>query len=309
MPEVVSAALVKELREKTGAGMMDCKRALAETGGDLEGAVDWLRKKGLSTAAKKAGRLAAEGLVGVATREVAGAVVEVNSETDFVARNDRFQGFVRTVGGLAVAGEGSLEALAASAYPGTGRTVAEELTHLIATIGENLVLRRAQRLAVRAGLVASYVHNTLGPGLGRIGVIVALESEAPSEKLADLGKQLAMHVAAANPLYLDIASVPGPALDRERSVLREQAQASGRPEAIIERMVEGRLRKFYEEVVLLEQVFVVNQEKRITQVVEAAAEAAGAPIRVAGFVRFALGEGIERPRSDFAAEVAAQLKH
>lgn len=309
MAEVVSAALVKELREKTGAGMMDCKRALAETGGDLEGAVDWLRKKGLSTAAKKAGRLAAEGLVGVATREVAGAVVEVNSETDFVARNDRFQGFVRTVGGLAVAGEGSLEALAASAYPGTGRTVAEELTHLIATIGENLVLRRAQRLAVRAGLVASYVHNTLGPGLGRIGVIVALESEAPSEKLADLGKQLAMHVAAANPLYLDIASVPGPALDRERSVLREQAQASGRPEAIIERMVEGRLRKFYEEVVLLEQVFVVDQEKRITQVVEAAAEAAGAPIRVAGFVRFALGEGIERPRSDFAAEVAAQLKH
>ena len=309
MAEVVSAALVKELREKTGAGMMDCKRALAETGGDLEGAVDWLRKKGLSTAAKKAGRLAAEGLVGVATREVAGAVVEVNSETDFVARNDRFQGFVRTVGGLAVAGEGSLEALAASAYPGTGRTVAEELTHLIATIGENLVLRRAQRLAVRAGLVASYVHNTLGPGLGRIGVIVALESEAPSEKLADLGKQLAMHVAAANPLYLDIASVPGSALDRERSVLREQAQASGRPEAIIERMVEGRLRKFYEEVVLLEQVFVVDQEKRIAQVVEAAAEAAGAPIRVAGFVRFALGEGIERPRSDFAAEVAAQLKH
>jgi elongation factor Ts len=309
MAEVVSAALVKELREKTGAGMMDCKRALAETGGDLEGAVDWLRKKGLSTAAKKAGRLAAEGLVGVATREVAGAVVEVNSETDFVARNDRFQAFVRTVGGLAVAGEGSLEALAASAYPGTGRTVAEELTHLIATIGENLVLRRTQRLAVRAGLVASYVHNTLGPGLGRIGVIVALESEAPSEKLADLGKQLAMHVAAANPLYLDIASVPGSALDRERSVLREQAQASGRPEAIIERMVEGRLRKFYEEVVLLEQVFVVDQEKRITQVVEAAAEAAGAPIRVAGFVRFALGEGIERPRSDFAAEVAAQLKH
>jgi elongation factor Ts len=311
MAEVVSAALVKELREKTGAGMMDCKRALAETGGDLEGAVDWLRKKGLSTAAKKAGRLAAEGLVGVATREIAGAVVEVNSETDFVARNDRFQGFVRTVGGLAVAGEGTLEALAAAAYPGTGRTVAEELTHLIATIGENLVLRRAQRLAVRAGLVASYVHNTLGPGLGRIGVIVALESEAPPEKLADLGKQLAMHVAAANPLYLDIASVPASALDRERSVLREQAQASGRPEAIIERMVEGRLRKFYEEVVLLEQVFVVDQESRIAKVVEAAAEAAGAPIRVAGFVRFALGEGIERPRSDFAAEVAAaaQLKH
>lgn len=308
MPEVVSAALVKELREKTGAGMMDCKRALAETGGDLEGAVDWLRKKGLSTAAKKAGRLAAEGLVGVATRALAGAVVEVNSETDFVARNERFQAFVRTVAGLAVAGEGSLEALAGAPYPGTGRTLAEELTHLIATIGENLVLRRAQKLAVGAGLVASYVHNTLGPGLGRIGVILALESQAPAETLADLGKQLAMHVAAASPLYLDIASVPAAALERERAVLREQAAASGRAEAILARMVEGRLRKFYEEVVLLEQIFVVDQERRIAQVVEDAAKAAGAPIRLAGFVRFALGEGIERPRGDFAAEVAAAVQ-
>jgi elongation factor Ts len=308
MAEAVSAALVKELREKTGAGMMDCKRALAETGGDLEGAVDWLRKKGLSTAAKKAGRLAAEGLVGVATRAAAGAVVEVNSETDFVARNERFQAFVRTVAGLAVAGEGTLEALAAAAYPGTGRTVAEELTHLIATIGENLVLRRVRRLAVGAGLLASYVHNALGPGLGRIGVVLALESPAPPEKLADLGKQLAMHVAAAAPLYLDIASVPAAALERERAVLREQAQASGRPEAIIARMVEGRLRKFYEEVVLLEQVFVIDQERRIAQVVGAAAAAAGAPIRLAGFVRFALGEGLERPRGDFAAEVAAAAR-
>lgn len=308
MAEVVSAALVKELREKTGAGMMDCKRALAETGGDLEGAVDWLRKKGLSTAAKKAGRLAAEGLVGVAVRALAGAVVEVNSETDFVARNDRFQGFVRTVAGLAVGGAGTLEALAGAAYPGTGRTVAEELTHLIATIGENLVLRRAQRLQVEAGLIASYVHNTLGPGLGRIGVVVALDSPAPPEHLAELGKQLAMHVAAAGPLYLDIASVPAAALERERAVLREQAAASGRPEAILARMVEGRLRKFYEEVVLLEQIFVVDQERRIAKVVEDAAKAAGAPIRIAGFVRFALGEGIERPRGDFAAEVAAAVQ-
>lgn len=309
MAEVVSAALVKELREKTGAGMMDCKRALAETGGDLEGAVDWLRKKGLSAAAKKAGRLAAEGLVGVATGALAGAVVEVNSETDFVARNEMFQNFVRAVAALALSGAGTLDALEKAAYPGSGRNVAEELTHLIATIGENLVLRRAQRLAVGAGLLASYVHNTLAPGLGRIGVVVALESGAPADRLAELGKQLAMHVAAANPLYLDIPSVPASALERERSVLREQAQASGRPEAIIERMVEGRLRKFYEEVVLLEQLFVVDQERKIAQVVEAAAKAAGAPIRVAGFVRFALGEGIERPRGDFAAEVAAQLKH
>jgi elongation factor Ts len=204
MAEVVTAALVKELREKTGAGMMDCKRALAETGGDLEEAVDWLRKKGLSTAAKKAGRLAAEGLVGVAIRGNAGAAVEVNSETDFVARNESFQNFVRTVSERAVAGDGTVETLKETAYPGTGRSVAEELTHLIATIGENLVLRRAQRLAVREGLVASYLHNMLGPGVGRIGVIVALESNVPSEALADLGKQLAMHVAAANPLYLDI---------------------------------------------------------------------------------------------------------
>ncbi|MGH7036936.1 MAG: translation elongation factor Ts [Stellaceae bacterium] len=305
MAEVVSAALVKELREKTGAGMMDCKRALAETGGDLEDAVDWLRKKGLSTAAKKAGRLAAEGLVGVAVRALAGAVVEVNSETDFVARNDRFQGFVRTLAGLAVGGAGTPEALAAAVYPGAGHTVAEELTHLIATIGENLVLRRAQRLEVGAGLIASYVHNTLGPGLGRIGVVVALDSPAPPEKLVELGKQLAMHVAAAGPLHLDIASVPPAALERERAVLHEQAAASGRPEAVLARMVEGRLRKFYEEVVLLEQIFVVDQERRIAKVVEDAAKTVGAPIRVAGFVRFALGEGIERPRGDFAAEVAA----
>src|SRR5437868_4575262 len=233
----VTAALVKELREKTGAGMMDCKRALGETAGDLEGAVDWLRKKGLAAAAKKAGRVAAEGLVGVATRGPAGAVVEVNSETDFVARNDLFQAFVRTVAGLAVAGNGDVEALRQAEYPGTGRTVEAELTELVARIGENLVLRRAERLAVGRGLVASYVHNALAPGLGRIGVLVALESEAAGDALGALGRQLAMHVAAANPLHLDVASVPAAALERERAVLREQAAGSGKTEEIVERMV------------------------------------------------------------------------
>jgi elongation factor Ts len=304
----VTAALVKELRDKTGAGMMDCKRALGESNGDIEAAVDWLRKKGLSAAAKKAGRVAADGLIGAATRGTAGALVEVNSETDFVARNQAFQSFVRTVSELAVAGDGKLESLTQMPYPSSGRTVEAELTHLIATIGENLVLRRATRLSVTEGGVFSYVHNALGPGIGKIGVIVALQSSAPASRLADLGKQLAMHVAAASPLYLDIASVPPSALERERDVLREQARASGKSEGIIERMVDGRLRKFYEEVVLLEQIFVVDQETRIANVVENAAKAAGSPIRVTGFARFALGEGIERQRTDFAAEVAAQLE-
>jgi len=309
MAEVVTAALVKELREKTGAGMMDCKRALDDTGGDLEAAVDWLRKKGLAAAAKRAGRVAAEGLIGVATRAVAGAVVEVNSETDFVARNATFQEFVRAVAGLALDGNGELESLKAARVQGSGRLVEEELTHLISTIGENLVLRRMRRLSVREGSVVSYVHNSLGPGLGKIGVLAALESAAPADQLAALGRQLAMHVAAASPLYLDIASVPPSALEREREVLREQARASGKPESIVEQMLQGRLRKFYEEVVLLEQIFVVDQKTRIAQVIETAAKAAGAPIRLSAFERFALGEGIERPRTDFAAEVAAQLAH
>jgi len=310
MPEV-TAALVKELREKTGAGMMDCKRALGDSNGDIEAAVDWLRKKGLSAAAKKAGRVAAEGLIGVATRDAAGALVEVNSETDFVARNEAFQSFVRTIADLAVSGHGELDALTRTPYPETGRSVEEELTHLIATIGENLVLRRSVRLSVGQGGVFSYVHNTLGPGLGKIGVLVALESGAPRAAFADLGRQLAMHVAAASPLYLDIPSVPPAALERERGVLREQALASGKSGGIIDRMVEGRLRKFYEEFVLTEQIFVVDQETRIAKVVENAAKAVGAPITITGFARFALGEGIERNRSDFAAEVAAatQTKH
>jgi elongation factor Ts len=309
----VTAALVKELRDKTGAGMMDCKRALGESGGEMEAAVDWLRTKGLAAAAKKAGRVAAEGLVGVATRGPAGAVVEVNSETDFVARNELFQAFVRTVAGLAVGGPdhpqgGDAEVLKAMPYPGTGRTVAEELTELVGRIGENLVLRRAARLAVGSGIVASYMHNSLAPGLGKIGVLVALESEAASDVLAALGRQLAMHVAAANPQYLDIASVPAAALDRERAVLREQAAGSGKSEDIVSRMVEGRLRKFYEEAVLLEQLFVIDGETRVSKIVEAAAKDAGKPIKVTGFVRMQLGEGVEKPTTDLAAEVAATLK-
>jgi elongation factor Ts len=302
----ITASLVKELREKTGAGMMDGKRALGETQGDIEGAVDWLRKKGLAAAAKKAGRIAAEGLVGVATSGTAGAVVEVNSETDFVARNEAFQNFVRQVADLTLA-NGEIEAVKAAAFPGSGRNVAEELTHLVATIGENMNLRRVLRLQVAKGAVVSYVHNALAPGLGKIGALVALASAGDTGKLAALGKQLAMHVAAANPQFLTIADVDKASLDRERDVLREQAKASGKPDAIIDKMVEGRLRKYYEEVVLLEQLFVIDGETRIAKVVEAAAKEAGAPIAIAAFARFALGEGIEKEQADFAAEVAAQL--
>ena len=301
----ITAALVKELREKTGAGMMDCKKALAETAGDLEGAVDWLRKKGLSAAAKKAGRVAAEGLVGVAVEGKAGALVEINAETDFVARNDKFQAFVSTVAKLAL-GVGDDEALKKAAYPGAGRSVADELTQLVATIGENMSVRRSARLSAKQGVTASYVHNALAPGLGKIGVLVALESSGDAEALLALGKQIAMHVAAANPQALDIASVDPASLDREREVLREQARASGKPDAVVEKMVEGRLRKFYEETVLLEQVYVIDGESRVKQVVEAAAKKLGTPIAVTGFVRYQLGEGIQKETGDFAAEVAAQ---
>jgi elongation factor Ts len=287
---------------------MDCKRALGEVAGDLEQAVDWLRKKGLSAAAKKAGRVAAEGLVGVATDGRAGAVVEVNSETDFVARNEAFQRFVKTVTDLALAKGDDLEALKSTPYPGTGRNVGDELTHLIATIGENMAFRRVKRITVKNGVVIAYVHSPLAPGIGKIGALVALESGAESGKLAGLGRQLAMHVAAASPSALDIASVDKATLEREREILRDQARQSGKPEAIIEKMVEGRLRKYYEETVLLEQVYVVDGESRVGKVVEAAAKEAGAPIRIAGYVRFKLGEGIEKKESDFAAEVAATLK-
>jgi elongation factor Ts len=290
----ITAALVKELREKTGAGMMDCKRALAETSGNLEGAVDWLRKKGLAAAAKKAGRVAAEGLVGAATSGKAGALVEVNTETDFVARNEAFQHYVRTITGLALHGSEDLGRLITTAFPGSGRNVGDELTHMIATIGENMALRRVRRLEVKNGVVLSYVHAPLAPGLGKIGVLVALESTGDHGKLAPVGRQLAMHVAAANPQYLDIASVDKAALERERDVLREQARASGKAEAILDKMVEGRLRKFYEDVVLLEQTYVVDGESRVKQVIDAAAKELDTPVKVAGFVRFALGEGIAK---------------
>jgi elongation factor Ts len=304
----ITAALVKELREKTGAGMMDCKRALGEAAGDLEQAVDWLRKKGLSAAAKKAGRVAAEGLVGIATDGRAGAVVEVNSETDFVARNEAFQDFVRAVTSLALAKGDDIGALKAAAYPGTGRTVGEELTHLIATIGENMALRRAKRVAVGTGVVVPYVHSPLAPGIGKIGALVALESSADAGKLAALGRQLAMHVAAANPAYLDTGSVDRSTLEREREILRDRARQAGKPDAIIDKIVDGQLRKFYEETVLLEQVYVVDGESRVGKVVEATAKEAGVPIRLAGYARFKLGEGIEKKDTDFAAEVAATLK-
>lgn len=306
----ITAGLVKELREKTGAGMMDCKRALSETAGDLEGAVDWLRKKGLAAAAKKAGRVAAEGLVGAATRPRLGAVVEVNAETDFVARNEAFQTFVRNVTSMALTVGDDLERLKATDYPGTGRTIGDELTHMIATIGENMALRRARRLEVKNGVVVSYVHNALVPGLGKIGVLVALESTGDEGRLAALGRQLAMHVAAANPQFLDVASVDPQALERERGVLREQARSSGKAEAILDKMVEGRLRKFYEDVVLMEQTYVIDGESRVSKVVDAMAKELRTPVRVAGFVRFALGEGIDKgPSADFAAEVAAAAKH
>jgi elongation factor Ts len=302
----ITAGLVKELRDKTGAGMMDCKKALTESGGDIEQAVDWLRKKGLAAAAKKAGRVAAEGLIGVAADGTAGAMVEVNTETDFVARNDKFQDFVRQVTGLAARAEGDIDRLQTSPYP-DGGTVGEKLTQLIATIGENMNLRRATTLRVGDGVVASYVHNAVAPGLGKIGVLVALESAGDKVKLAALGKQLAMHVAAANPQALSIGDVDPAALERERGVLREQAAASGRPAAVIEKMVEGRLRKYYEDVVMLEQIYVVDGESKVAAVVERAAKDVGAPVKLIGFRRFALGEGVERKEADFAAEVAAQL--
>jgi elongation factor Ts len=303
----ITAALVKELREKTGAGMMDCKKALAEVAGDIEAAIDWLRTKGLAAAAKKAGRVAAEGLVAVAASGTKGVAVEVNAETDFVARNDQFQGFVSTFAQLALAKGDDVEVLKAAEFPGAGKSTQEQLTALIATIGENMNIRRAKRLEVSAGVVASYVHSAIAPGLGKIGVLVALESTGDAAKLEALGKQIAMHVAAANPLFLDSSSVDASALEREKAVLTEQALASGKPAAVVEKMVEGRIRKYYEEVCLLDQVFVIDQENKISKVVENAAKDVGAPVKLTGFARFALGEGIEKEEKDFAAEVAAQL--
>ncbi|MEX2311618.1 MAG: translation elongation factor Ts [Rhodospirillales bacterium] len=301
----ITAALVKELREKTGAGMMDCKKALSETGGDLEAAVDWLRTKGLAAAAKKAGRVAAEGLVGVYVDGNKGAVAEVNAETDFVARNDAFQALVGNITKLAADAGDDIEALKNVAYPGTGRNIGEEITHAIATIGENMNIRRIASLSVANGVLASYVHNALVPGLGKIAVLVALESDAGTDGLEAVGKQIAMHVAAARPQSIGRDDLDQEAIERERQVLIEQARESGRPENIIEKMVEGRLRKFYEEVCLLEQTFVIDGESKISKVVEDAGKAVGGTVKVTGFKLFVLGEGIEKKEEDFAAEVAA----
>ncbi len=300
----ITAALVKELREQTGAGMMDCKKALGENDGDLEAAVDWLRKEGLSAAAKKAGRIAAEGLIAIATGGTRGAVVEVNAETDFVARNEQFQEFAGGVANIALEGAGDLESLTSAAHPG-GETVAETLTNLIATIGENMNIRRVETLEVGSGVVVSYMHNALAAGLGKIGVLVALESTGDAGKLEAFGKQLAMHVAAADPRALTREDVTAEDLEREKTVLAEQARASGKPDEIIEKMVEGRLRKYYEEVCLMEQTFVIDNETKVSKAVEAAGQDAGGEIKVTGFKRFALGEGLEKKEEDFAAEVAA----
>jgi len=295
----ITAALVKDLREKTGAGMMDCKKALTETDGDIEVAIDWLRKKGLAAAAKKSGRVAAEGLVGVASAPGKAAVVEVNAETDFVARNETFQAFVETVAKIALEVGDNLDAINAAAFPGSGRTVAEELTHMIATNGENMNLRRAKVLTVPQGVVATYMHGALKPGLGKIGVLAAVAGPGEIAALETLGRQVGMHVAAARPEALDIDAVDSSSLEREKAVLTEQARASGKPENIIEKMVEGRIRKYYEEVVLLEQVWVHDGETRV----RAVAKKSG--VALTGFARFQLGEGIEKPKDDFAAEVAA----
>ena len=303
----ISASQVKELRELTGAGMMDCKAALTETGGDMEAAVDWLRKKGISKADKKAGRTAAEGLIGVDGGFHEAAVVEVNSETDFVARNDQFQEIVRNVAKVALA-FGETEKVAAERYPGSDKSVADVIKDAVGTIGENMSFRRSTKLAVGKGAVATYVHNAVADGLGKIGVLVAIETEGNAEAARAFGRQVAMHVAATNPLALTPEEVDASAVEREKAIFADQARASGKPENIIEKMVEGRLRKFYEEVVLLKQAFVLNPDLTVEAALKAAEKEIGAPARITGYVRYALGEGIERETSDFAAEVAAAAK-
>ena len=300
----ISAALVKELREKTGAGMMDCKKALAESDGDLEAASDWLRKKGLSQAQKKAGRTTADGLVGIAFEGDTGALVEVNAETDFVARNESFQEMVSAIARRAPEAEGDVEQLKSFELP-TGRTVEDEITNAIGLIGENMTLRRTATLRVEEGVVGGYVHAQVAPGLGKIGVLVGIRSSAAdTAKLADIAKQVAMHVAASTPQSVDVADLDPALVEHERAILVDQAKASGKPDSIIEKMVEGRLRKFYEEVVLNEQMFVIDTDKKVKDFVAEQAEGLGAPVAIAGFVKFVLGEGVEKEETDLAAEVA-----
>lgn len=304
----ISASQVKELREVTGAGMMDCKAALAETNGDMEAAIDWLRKKGIAKADKKAGRTAAEGLIGTASDGEKAVLVEVNSETDFVARNDAFQEIVRNIAQAALETDGSLEAVAAATYPGSSKTVADTIKDAVGTIGENMSLRRVAMLDVKPGVVATYIHNSVSDGLGKMGVLVAVETEGDKEVARAFGRQVAMHVAATNPLALTDSEVDPAAVEREKAIFAEQARQSGKPENIIEKMVEGRLRKFYEEVVLLSQAFVMNPDHSVEAALKEAEKAIGAPAKVVGYIRFALGEGIEKEETDFAAEVAAAVK-
>lgn len=299
---VISAALVKELRDKTDAGMMDCKSALVETGGDMEAAVDWLRKKGLSKAAKKAGRVAAEGLVAIAVAGTSGVVVEVNAETDFLAKNEQFQTLARNVAGVALKVGDDVEAVKVAAYPGGG-TVQDAIANAIATIGENMALRRARKFDVSVGVVASYLHNAAGEGLGRIGVLVALESPGKGDELAALGRQLAMHVAAANPVALDLASVAPEVLAREKAILAEKN--AGKPAHVMDKIVESGMKSYAKEYCLLEQTYIHDGSKSVSQALKDAEGKVGGPIKLTGFARFALGEGIEKEESDFAAEVAA----
>lgn len=303
----ITAGQVKELRESTGVGMMDCKKALQETNGDMDAAVDWLRSRGLAKAAKKAGRVAAEGLVGVASAGNKAAVIELNSETDFVSRNDEFQALARTISEIALATDGSTDAVKAAAYPGTGRTVEGEVTEAIAKIGENMGLRRSALIEVEEGVVGTYVHAAIVPNLGKIGVLVGLKSSGDKAKLEALGRQLAMHVAAAvpSPLAVTIEELPQDVVAHERVIFKEQAIQSGKPAEIAEKMVEGRMRKYYEEVTLLAQIFVIDGETKISDVLKNAEKDVGAPITITGFQRFVLGEGVAKKEEDFAAEVAA----
>ncbi|WOC14819.1 translation elongation factor Ts [Pseudochrobactrum sp. MP213Fo] len=304
----ITAAMVKELREISGAGMMDCKNALTESNGDMEAAVDWLRAKGISKADKKAGRTAAEGLVGVAGEGKKAVVVEVNSETDFVARNDAFQALVRSVTSVAMSTDGSTEAVAAANFPGSDKNVTDAIKDAVGTIGENLAFRRSAALSVDNGVVATYIHNGVSDGLGKLGVLVAIETTGDAAAAAVIGRQIAMHVAAVNPLALTASDVDPAAAEREKAIFIEQARESGKPEEIIAKMVEGRMRKFYEEVVLLSQAFVINPDLSVEAALKEAEKEIGAPAKVVGFVRFALGDGIEKEETDFAAEVAAAVK-
>ncbi|MDQ0421155.1 elongation factor Ts [Peteryoungia aggregata LMG 23059] len=304
----ITAALVKELREKSGAGMMDCKKALIENDGDVEAAIDWLRAKGIAKADKKSGRTAAEGLIGINGAGTSAVVVELNSETDFVARNDAFQDLVRGVASVAIGTDGSVDAIGAATYPATGKSVTDTIKDAIAHIGENMTLRRAVKLSVEDGVVATYVHNAASEGLGKLGVLVALKSTGNKDVLAAIGRQVAMHIAATNPLAIRSEEVDAAVAERERNVFIEQSRASGKPDAIIEKMVEGRMRKFFEEVALLSQAFVINPDLTVGDAIKAAEKDAGAPIEVTGMARLLLGEGIEKEESDFAAEVAAVAK-